>query len=92
MVESKPNNGLADEQFQEPKNNKNKTDDDANPDIVFICRKCEHNLFISKEELKKIWDLPNTDCPFCGEEGERNWIIDREGNFIDPVISTLHTW
>jgi len=48
-------------------------------DLVFICRKCEHNLFIEKEKFIKKCDLP--DCPNCGEEGYKNWIFAREGNY-----------
>ena len=35
------------------------------PDLVFGCRKCEHNLFIDKEKFIKDYELP--DCPNCGE-------------------------
>lgn len=49
------------------------------PDLVFICRKCEHNLFVDKQKFIKDCDL--SDCPNCGEEGCENWIFSREGNF-----------
>lgn len=50
-----------------------------NPDLVFPCRKCEHNLFINKEKFIKKSKLP--DCPNCGEEFDSNWIFEREGNY-----------
>ena len=49
------------------------------PDIIFECRKCGHNLYVSiKNKLHKI---EKTDCPACGEEPERNWIFVCFGNF-----------
>ena len=51
------------------------------PDLLFECRKCGHNLYIDKEEIEKVASLPEYECPECGEEGERNWIVLGEGNF-----------
>lgn len=44
---------------------------------VFICRKCEHNLYVEEvpdfgEKLGKICVM---NCPNCGEEGYENWIL-----------------
>ena len=50
------------------------------PDIVFVCRKCNHELFIDKQQLRKIVSLIKIACPNCGEEDEI-WILSREGNF-----------
>jgi len=48
--------------------------------IVFICRKCEHNLFMNQKEgwLKKLLKL---DCPNCGEESYELWILQGFGDF-----------
>lgn len=48
------------------------------PDIVFICGKCGHNLFVDAKKWQKIL---KTDCPECGEEAHENWIIARIGNY-----------
>ena len=51
-------------------------------DIVFECRKCNHLLFVDKDKLqKKLLTLIKRDCPNCGREGERNWILLRDGNY-----------
>lgn len=50
-----------------------------NPDLVFMCRKCGHNLYFDKEKFVKDCDVP--DCPECGEEGNENWIFLGEGNY-----------
>jgi len=51
-------------------------------DIVFECKKCEHLLFVDKKELgEKLVTLIKRDCPNCGREGERNWVLLREGNY-----------
>lgn len=40
----------------------------------FQCKKCSHRVFTDK--IKKVLkELPKTDCPECGEEGEENWIV-----------------
>lgn len=44
---------------------------------VFVCRKCEHNLFV-KDSVnlgKKLGKICKMDCPNCGEQGEDNWIL-----------------
>jgi hypothetical protein len=53
-------------------------------DLVFVCRKCEHNLFlvdgvnlIGKEIARKL----NHYCPSCGEEAGDLWIYSRQGNY-----------
>jgi len=50
------------------------------PQVIFICRKCSHRIYVSKERLIKDWKLPD-DCPECGEESYENWIFEREGNY-----------
>lgn len=45
-------------------------------DFIFKCRKCYHNLYVSKGKISKLWDY---ECPECGEEGYENWIIIGEG-------------
>jgi len=46
--------------------------------IYFKCKKCGHHVYT--DEIKKVRNLPNTECPECGEEGQENWIVmgDRE--------------
>lgn len=52
------------------------------PDIVFECRKCGHLFFTDKNELKeKLVTLMEKNCPNCGEEGHRNWILLGQGNY-----------
>lgn len=52
------------------------------PDVVFECYKCGHLFFVSKSELqKKVITLLKRECPNCGREGERTWILSREGNY-----------
>lgn len=41
---------------------------------VFICKKCEHILYIENKKLNKIVDY---DCPNCGEEGYELWIFSK---------------
>lgn len=48
------------------------------PDWIFECYKCEHELYVTK---KHIAHLLKTDCPHCGEEAHRNWILIGEGDF-----------
>ncbi len=54
------------------------------PDFIFICRKCEHNLYVDKKKFLKNCKLP--ECPVCGEEGFENWIFSNDGNY-DEVNS-----
>lgn len=53
-------------------------------DLVFVCQKCEHELFLEnganltgKEIAKKL----SHDCPNCGEEWEGLWAYSRLGNY-----------
>lgn len=48
-----------------------------NPDYVFECNKCTHNLYVTKEKIQK---MINKDCPECGEEFPTFTLIG-EGNF-----------
>jgi transcription elongation factor Elf1 len=45
--------------------------------IVFECRKCGHNLYVENTDdvVKTIGKVSNIDCPYCGEEPERNWLL-----------------
>lgn len=36
-------------------------------EIVFMCRKCGHRIYVSKERFIKDWKTPE-ECPECGEE------------------------
>ena len=45
-------------------------------DWIFECRKCQHNLYVGKEKVKK---LLKTNCPNCGEEAGELWILIGEG-------------
>lgn len=49
--------------------------------LIFECRKCGHNLYVSKDNMIQIVNLPDYSCPECGEEGDGNWIIIGDGNF-----------
>lgn len=53
-----------------------------NNDIIFICKKCRHNLYVSN---KKGWikKMLTADCPNCGEEAYENWILRDTGKFED---------
>ena len=53
-------------------------------DLIFICRKCEHNLYVSPE-IGSIKRLLKKDCPNCGEEREELWILSREGHWKGEV-------
>jgi len=46
-------------------------------DLIFECKKCGHNLYVSKD-LKKIQKLLKLDCPNCGEDGAI-WTLIGEG-------------
>lgn len=48
------------------------------PDLIFVCQKCEHQVYVNKSKVMKI--LKN-DCPECGEEPYENWILVGEGDF-----------
>lgn len=50
----------------------------SKPEWIFECSKCQHNIYVDKPKLKK---LLKTDCPECGEEAARNWILVDEGEF-----------
>lgn len=47
--------------------------------IVFECRKCEHRVYLDYKPgdglLRRLQRLSNMDCPECGEEPERNWML-----------------
>ena len=52
--------------------------------IRFICRKCEHTVFVPYTENdsaiilgNRLKNLLNTPCPTCGEEPYMNWFLDR---------------
>lgn len=47
-----------------------------NPDYIFVCKKCGHQLYTS--DVDKIL---NYDCPKCGEEANKNWIFSKKGNW-----------
>lgn len=41
-------------------------------DFIFQCRKCMHNLYVSRDKFQK---LLRTDCPNCGEEPDELWTL-----------------
>ena len=47
--------------------------------LIFECRKCEHRVYLDYEPsnglLRRLQRLSNMDCPECGEEPERNWML-----------------
>lgn len=45
--------------------------------VVFECRKCGHNLYVENTEnlFKELGKVSNLDCPSCGEEPDRNWML-----------------
>ncbi len=53
------------------------------PDYIFMCKKCEHQLYVNKFAERKLSTLPDFHCPECGEEGYLNWIMMGEGDFAD---------
>ena len=53
---------------------------------VFICRKCGHNLYVEEvpDFCKKLEKIAELDCPNCGEEGCKNWILScRKNEFLE---------
>ncbi|WP_339193947.1 hypothetical protein MKY95_19310 [Paenibacillus sp. FSL P4-0176] len=48
---------------------------DNKNEVIFECRKCEHNLFAESIDLKLIDRISKMNCPNCGEDAERNWIL-----------------
>lgn len=56
------------------------------PHILFICNKCNHQLFIKTEHpLEKVIKILKKPCPNCEEMGDENfngiWTFVREGNY-----------
>uniref|UniRef100_A0A6H1ZHY0 Uncharacterized protein n=1 Tax=viral metagenome TaxID=1070528 RepID=A0A6H1ZHY0_9ZZZZ len=47
-------------------------------ELIFICKKCRHNLYVDSNKVKKLFKI---DCPHCGEEPDELWILSSEGNF-----------
>lgn len=41
---------------------------------IFECYKCNHTLYVDEKKLDKVL---KTDCPNCGEQPDRNWILIR---------------
>ncbi len=39
--------------------------------LVFQCKKCEHEIYVVRDNVDDLYDY---DCPHCGEEGYLNWI------------------
>ena len=58
-------------------------------ELILICRKCDHRLYVSgwdkKSKLKKI--LEEEDCPNCGEEPFENWILGGYGDYESDIRS-----
>ena len=55
-----------------------------NKDLVFMCLKCGHLLFITgtaSEKVKKISRLDDYECDECGEQREENWVYVRTGDY-----------
>lgn len=45
-------------------------------DFIFECKKCYHNIYVSRDKIQK---LLKTDCPECGEEADELWILTGRG-------------
>lgn len=53
-----------------------------NKELVFICHKCGHNLYVSRwNQEKQMKAIMEIDCPSCGEEAHENWILSHFGNY-----------
>lgn len=59
-------------------------------DLVFVCKKCKHLLFVRTED-RTIADISDvldvTDCPCCGEESYENWVYSRKGNYEEEFLN-----
>jgi transcription elongation factor Elf1 len=53
---------------------------DNKNEVIFKCRKCEHNLFVENIDLKLIDSISKMDCPNCGQGAYGNWILVGLGN------------
>lgn len=51
------------------------------PDIIFECKKCGHNVFVTEKGKKHWFKRIMVECPECGEEPYSNWIITGMGDF-----------
>lgn len=55
-----------------------------NNDLVFMCKKCDHKLFITDglhlEGMDLVYKLM-AECPNCGEEPQDLWIFSGTGNY-----------
>lgn len=62
------------------------------PDIAFVCRKCGHNMYVKKDKLEeKLPVLMKKDCPECGEDGYRNWVLSHQGDFNEDNGKIINT-
>jgi len=50
-------------------------------DLIFSCKKCGHELYVTKK-ISKIISLLDYDCPNCGEV-EENWILTGQGDYFE---------
>lgn len=54
---------------------------DSKREIVFKCKKCEHQLYVDCICADRLEQIARMECPQCGEDGHENWILSRKGNF-----------
>lgn len=52
-----------------------------NNEAVFICKKCNHHLFLNGNRVMSILEKLNKySCPNCREGGNYNWVFSHIGN------------
>jgi hypothetical protein len=47
---------------------------------IFVCRKCGHNLYVIPD-IKELIKVHKMDCPSCGEDDDKLWILGGFGNY-----------
>lgn len=57
-----------------------KRDSKMKNEVVFFCRKCNHHLFAKNPMINTLKNISEMDCPNCGEDGYRNWILSHVGD------------
>ena len=50
-------------------------------ELIIKCRKCHHHVYVTNPTLDKVAEMPEYECPECGEEGYENWVIMGKGSF-----------
>lgn len=71
-----------------PDSTEGKVKTQQNKDLILICHKCDHRVYLSDWQ-NRLRMMLRKHCPACGEEPDENWIFGGFGKYEDCKLNKI---